>query len=99
MSRVAASSQKGPALPDPAFNKLARAAAGAALGAVLAGLPVLWGQIGLPVILSAGLAIFWTVIVVVALKQFGGRARLLLLTAPMAWLWPMVAAWLLWSAP
>ena len=34
---------------------------------------------------------------IAALKQYGARARILLLSAPMAWLWPAVAAWLLWG--
>ncbi len=94
---MAPSSQKGPSLPDPAFQKVARGAAGAALGAVLAGLPVVWGQVGVPFLLSLGLAIFWTVLVAVALKQYGARARILLMAAPMAWLWPAVASWLIWG--
>jgi len=87
----------GPAALDPGFAKVARGTAGAALGAVLAGLPVLLGQIGPPVILSAGLAIFWTVLVALAWRQYGARARVLLLAGPMAWLWPAVAAYLLWG--
>ena len=94
MSRLPGRGDPG---PDPAFVKITRAGAGAALGSVLAGLPVLWGQLGVPVILSVGLALFWTVLVVTAFKTFGAPARILLLAAPMAWLWPVVAAWLTWG--
>ena len=87
-----------PALPDRGFAQMARGAAGAALGAILAGLPVLWGQIGPPVILSGGLAIFCTFLTGMAWLQYGRPARILLLGVPLAWMWPAVAAWVVWGA-